>query len=182
VENEEISLGELLHNCHNTVLFPHIVSMARRETGKAGLARLVGACPECSEGVERPASALKRAANPLQKNRAAALLTTPPTGQVWRSYYYAAGQRVAMRVRSSATNEVYYLLGDPLGSTSVVVNASGSKVSEQRYAPWGETRFSSGTMPTKYTFTGQYSYANGGANDFGLLYYNARWYDNSSHS
>ncbi|MBL8098504.1 MAG: RHS repeat-associated core domain-containing protein [Anaerolineales bacterium] len=36
-------------------------------------------------------------------------------------------------------------------------------------------RYSSGTPLTKYTYTGQYSYVG----DFGLHYYNARWYDSS---
>ncbi|HCK66017.1 MAG TPA: hypothetical protein DHW49_07105, partial [Anaerolineae bacterium] len=39
----------------------------------------------------------------------------------------------------------------------------------------GEIRYSSGTNPTDYTFTGQFSYTN----DFGLMFYNARWYDPS---
>jgi hypothetical protein len=32
-------------------------------------------------------------------------------------------------------------------------------------------RYQSGTLPTKYTFTGQYSHVSG----FGMLYYVARW-------
>ncbi len=43
----------------------------------------------------------------------------------------------------------------------------------QLYKPWGEVRYSSGTLPTDYTYTGQYSHTA----DFGLMYYNARWYD-----
>jgi len=39
----------------------------------------------------------------------------------------------------------------------------------------GEIRYSSGTQQTSYGYTGQYSYAA----DFGLMYYNARWYDSS---
>ena len=37
----------------------------------------------------------------------------------------------------------------------------------------GEVRYESGTTPTDYTFTGQFSYSA----DFGLMFYNARWYD-----
>jgi RHS repeat-associated protein len=66
-----------------------------------------------------------------------------------------------------------YLLSDHLGSTSITTNSSGALVSELRYKPWGETRYSSGTSPTKYQYTGQYSYQS----DFGLLFYNARWVD-----
>jgi len=46
-------------------------------------------------------------------------------------------------------------------------------VSELRYKAWGEVRYESGTTPTKYTYTGQYSYTA----DFGLMFYNARWVD-----
>ena len=66
-----------------------------------------------------------------------------------------------------------YLLSDQLGSTSITTDANGVKVSELRYKPWGETRFTFGTTPTKYTYTGQYS----NMSDFGLMFYNARWYD-----
>lgn len=75
---------------------------------------------------------------------------------------------------------VEYFLGDHLGSTSITTNASGAKVSEMRYKPWGELRYTwtagLSTTPAyelaKYTFTGQYSdsYIN-------LLWYNSRHYD-----
>jgi len=87
------------------------------------------------------------------------------------NYYYAGNQRVAMRT----DNALYYFLGDHLGSTSITTNASGGLVSEMRYKPWGETRYTSGTTPTNYTYTGQYS----NMGDFGLMFYNARWYDPS---
>ncbi|MEJ5203007.1 MAG: RHS repeat-associated core domain-containing protein, partial [Anaerolineales bacterium] len=51
----------------------------------------------------------------------------------------------------------------------------GGWAGEQRYKAWGEVRYSAGVMPTKYTYTGQYSYTEG----FGLMFYNARWYDPS---
>jgi RHS repeat-associated protein len=53
------------------------------------------------------------------------------------------------------------------------LDASGNIVSELRYSPWGETRYNSGNTPTRYQYTGQYSYTP----DFGLYFYNARWYD-----
>lgn len=70
---------------------------------------------------------------------------------------------------------VKYLLGDHLGSTSLTTDASGAVTSEQRYTAWGEVRTSSGNVLSRYTYTGQYSYTS----DFGLMFYNARWYDNS---
>ncbi len=100
-------------------------------------------------------------------------------------YYMAGASRVAMRrytIPQSMTVE--YLLGDHLGSTSITTDTNGAKVSEMRYKPWGETRYSwtdpnLNTTPmyelTRYQFTGQYS------NDaeFGLKYYGARWYDST---
>jgi hypothetical protein len=45
-------------------------------------------------------------------------------------YYYAGGQRVAMRKGNPGT--VSFLLGDHLGSTSITANSSGGKVAESR--------------------------------------------------
>jgi RHS repeat-associated protein len=79
-----------------------------------------------------------------------------------------------------------YLLGDHLGSTSLAVDSvDTTNVIETRYKPWGEVRFTTEdlTLPTRYTFTGQYSYVSDSATDlaasasFGLMFYNARWYD-----
>jgi RHS repeat-associated protein len=93
------------------------------------------------------------------------------TGSTVTKYYYAGAQRIAMRTNSTLN----YLLGDHLGSTSLTTDANGQVISELRYKAWGETRYTSGTTPTKYQYTGQYSYAS----DFGLHFYNARWYDSS---
>ena len=84
-------------------------------------------------------------------------------------YYYAGAQRIAMRTNGTLN----YLLGDHLGSTSLTTDATGVVISELRYKAWGEVRYASGNTPTKYTFTGQYSYTS----DFGLMFYNARWVD-----
>ena len=86
-------------------------------------------------------------------------------------YYYAGSQRIALRTNGTLN----FLLGDHLGSTSLTTDATGVVISEMRYKAWGETRYASGTTPTKYQYTGQYSYAT----DFGLHFYNARWYDSS---
>jgi RHS repeat-associated protein len=97
-------------------------------------------------------------------------------------YYFAGTTRIAMRKYTIPQNmSVEYFLGDHLGSTSITTDTNGAKVSEMRYKPWGEIRYSwtagLSTTPVyelaKYTFTGQYSYTT----DFGLMYYNARWYD-----
>ena len=95
------------------------------------------------------------------------------TTQLTTSYYAFGGAMVAMRTTATAT--LTYLHGDHLGSTSLTTNASGQKVSEQRYKPYGEVRWSSGAgMPTDFTFTGQRA---GPANYVGsLMDYNARFF------
>jgi RHS repeat-associated protein len=73
-----------------------------------------------------------------------------------------------------SANGVFYTLGDHLGSSSLVADSAGAKVSETRYMPWGETRYTSGYQPSDYLYTGQRAEAG-----IGLYYYNARWYDPS---
>jgi RHS repeat-associated protein len=86
-----------------------------------------------------------------------------------RRYYYAGGQRVAMRL---GTTTLRFLLGDHLGSTAITATTSGSKLAELRYYPWGGVRYSYGTTPTDYRFTGQQEIAT-----IGLYFYNSRFYD-----
>jgi RHS repeat-associated protein len=93
------------------------------------------------------------------------------TGSEITKYYYAGSQRVAMRKNGTLN----FIIGDHLGSTSLVTDANGVVISETKYKAWGEVRYSSGAEQTKYTYTGQYSYVS----DFGLHFYNARWYDSS---
>jgi len=66
--------------------------------------------------------------------------------------------------------EVYFLLTDHLGSTTMTVNVNGSVKAETRYGAWGNTRYTSGTNPTDRKYTGQIEEATG------LYFYNARWY------
>ncbi len=46
------------------------------------------------------------------------------------------------------------LLSDHLGSTSVVTNVSGGVVSRTGYYPFGETRYTTGTLNTDKLYTG----------------------------
>jgi RHS repeat-associated protein len=84
------------------------------------------------------------------------------------TYYYANGQRFAMSVNGT----ISYLATDGLGSADVTLDANGNVVASQLYAPYGSLRYSSGTMPTDYGFTGQHSDV-----ATGLDYYGARYYD-----
>lgn len=65
-------------------------------------------------------------------------------GSVTRTaiYYPVAG---AMRINST----LYYILKDHLGSASVVTDASGNILGEQRYYPFGETRLTTGVWPVR---------------------------------
>ena len=91
-------------------------------------------------------------------------------------YYMAGATRVAMRTYTIPYNNVNltYLMGDQLGSTSLAVNATTNEVIETRYKAWGEVRYTTPTktLPTRNTYTGQYSdsYIN-------LLWYGSRHYD-----
>jgi RHS repeat-associated protein len=65
-----------------------------------------------------------------------------------------------------------YLMGDHLGSTSLVVNTNGAQVAKRSYLPFGAQWAASGSLPTDFGFTGQRE-----AGEIGLYYYVARWYD-----
>ncbi|NOH04308.1 MAG: hypothetical protein HND47_21210 [Chloroflexi bacterium] len=101
-------------------------------------------------------------------------IRNPGAGQQVTKYYFAGASRIAMRKYTIPSSmAVEYLLSDHLGSTSIVTDASGNVVSQTKYKAWGEVRYSSGSEVTKYQYTGQYSHSS----DFGLLFYNARFYD-----
>jgi RHS repeat-associated protein len=65
-----------------------------------------------------------------------------------------------------------FVYGDHLGSASLTADASGAKVSEVRYYPFGETRYASGTTVTPKQFNAKEQQT-----DIGLYDYGARFYD-----
>ena len=88
----------------------------------------------------------------------------------WEKYYYAGAVRLAMR---EGSDNPLYLIGDHLGSTSLVLDTAGLEVAKQSYLPFGEDWGVSVTdLPTDFTYTGQRE-----ATEIGLHYYVARWYD-----
>jgi len=80
---------------------------------------------------------------------------------------------VAVR-RSSygSDNNLFWLLTDHLGSTAVTLWPGGAKKAELRYKAWGENRYTSGSTPTTYRYTGQRE-----ESAIGLYFYRGRWYD-----
>lgn len=92
------------------------------------------------------------------------------TGNTVTKYYYFAGKRVAMRDYTT----LYWLLTDHLGSTAITAKSDGTVHAELRYKPFGVTRYTSGTTPTTFKFTGQRE-----ESGLSLYYYVARWYDPS---
>ncbi|WP_448593694.1 polymorphic toxin type 10 domain-containing protein [Thermoflexus hugenholtzii] len=88
-------------------------------------------------------------------------------GSVVTKYYYAAGQRIAVRVGGA----LYFLHGDHLGSATLTTDINGNRVGELRYTPYGVTRHEWGNTPTNRRYTGQrWDTA------LGLYDYRARYY------
>jgi RHS repeat-associated protein len=81
-------------------------------------------------------------------------------------YYYFGARRVAMR----GPDGVYYLHTDHLGSTSLTTDEGGAVVARQLYHPFGTVRWSEGTLPTDFGFTGQRH------DGTGLIFMHARYY------
>jgi RHS repeat-associated protein len=120
----------------------------------------------------RTPTATRTATKTLSPTPTASPTAAVPGGQVWKYYYYATSIRIALRVKSTSSDQVFYLFGDHLGSTSLVVDPNGNPVNEMRFKAWGEMRYEWGASITDYTYTGQRE-----ETDLGLTYYNARWYD-----
>ena len=87
---------------------------------------------------------------------------------VVKKYYYAGDVRVA----ENNGGTLYFLLTDHLGSTAITTDASGNRVTELRYYPYGAVRYNTGGQITTYRFTGQ-RWDSGTA----MYFYGARWYD-----
>jgi len=61
------------------------------------------------------------------------------------------GPRIAVQPGITLT----YLHADALGSAALATTVTGTLLSQRRYLPYGETRWSSGPFPTDRRFTGQ---------------------------
>ena len=90
------------------------------------------------------------------------------TSGVCTKHIFAGGNRIVSKKPSGT----YYYHTDHLRSSSVVTDASGYKVEEIYYYPFGQTRLDSGSVNLHHKYTGQEEDA-----ETGLYYYNARYYD-----
>ncbi len=78
-----------------------------------------------------------------------------------------------MAVRTGTANPKW-LLSDHLGSQAITASYDGlTEEGEVRYKAWGEDRYTSGTTPTSFRYTGQRSEMG----TIGLYFYGAQFYD-----
>jgi RHS repeat-associated protein len=86
----------------------------------------------------------------------------------WTNYIFFNGKRLVRRDPSGA---VHYYLGDHLGSTSIVVSASGAIENESEFYPFGgELQFSAADSANHYKFTGKERDSESGLDYFGARY------------
>ena len=95
-------------------------------------------------------------------------IVSSPSGTTTSAFYYAGSVRIAVSVNGVLS----YLGQDALGSTNLALNGAGAATAAVLNSPYGSKRYSSGTMPTDYGFTGQHEDAT-----TGLDYFHARYYD-----
>jgi RHS repeat-associated protein len=85
------------------------------------------------------------------------------------TFYYAGAARIAVAVNGNFS----VVASDGLASANVALaSGTASLTAAVLYGPYGGTRYSSGTMPMDYGFTGQHQDITSG-----LSYFNARYYD-----
>jgi RHS repeat-associated protein len=87
--------------------------------------------------------------------------------------YYPAGGAMRVTVASPASNNIYYVLKDHLGSASVLTTNTGAVITgaDIRYYPFGEARASTTPLLTDRLFTGQREITG-----LGIYHYGARFY------
>ena len=89
----------------------------------------------------------------------------------WYNFTYVEheGQRIA-EMRGNTT---YYVLGDALGSSTVITNASGNLTEQSSYTPFGSQINS--TIQSRYSYTGQEFDSVIGDYDYHARRYRADW-------
>jgi RHS repeat-associated protein len=90
----------------------------------------------------------------------------------WQHYIFN-GQLVMWRqTTSQGSSTTRFLLTDHLGGTTTTLGNTGLLTGDARYGPWGNERYTNGTLSTEYHYTGQREDAT-----LGIYDYNARYYD-----
>jgi RHS repeat-associated protein len=98
------------------------------------------------------------------------LLVQKTTGSHITSYIYGpAGLPLEEILPSGST---YYYSQDDLGSTRVLTDSSGAVADTDAYDPYGNVTTSTGTVPNRLLYSGQYM-----DSQSGLYYLRARYYD-----
>ncbi len=95
----------------------------------------------------------------------------PYAGAVHTNFIYAGASRIALR---DSLNQLAYYLNDHLGSTSVVLDSSGTVRSGYLYSAFGLSLAEIGGSPQSYRYTGKPLDREAGLN---LYWYGARFYD-----
>ncbi|MEK6282273.1 MAG: RHS repeat-associated core domain-containing protein [Acidobacteriota bacterium] len=83
---------------------------------------------------------------------------------------YLNGPGIDSRLRQTSAGTALYFIQDHLGTTRALADAGGAVTSSISYDSYGG--ITSGSTPTRYTYTGREF-----DSDTGLMYYRARWYD-----
>jgi RHS repeat-associated protein len=84
------------------------------------------------------------------------------------AYLYGPGLDEALAIATGG--QVYYYVGDGLGSISLLVDGSGAVLNSYIYDAWGNTRGQSGSIVNRLGYTGRET------DVAGLLFYRARHY------
>ena len=90
-----------------------------------------------------------------------------------KKHYSAGSSMIAVRTVIDGTQDTLnWLVGDYLGSTSLVTDSAGVVVNEIRYSAFGEMRYLNGETVTDLLYTNQRF-----EEELGIYNYGARWYD-----
>ncbi len=96
------------------------------------------------------------------------LMETDWSGNLENEYVFIGGKRIARR---DASGNVYYYLGDDLGTSRVIATSSGTKCYDADFGPYGQEDAYLNTCPQNYKFTGKERDAESGNDYFGARYY-----------
>ncbi len=86
-------------------------------------------------------------------------------------YIFFGGKRVARLDNPGPSETAHYYISDHLGSATVIATAAGAVERETMYFPYGGERWTTGSDPNHYKFTGKERDAETGLDYFGARYY-----------